>query len=186
MKQTRNMYGPVCVTFGLVDEGEIIGTLLSLQNGAAAMEFLEATSPRMATALSCVISFFTAVAAASGWPWSSSGLPVEPTWTLCPSMPPVGVGLGHGKLDAVVGRRAERRLRAGHGAVFADDDGIGTRAAPAPDGGGGMDDLLAQPPTVRARAAAENRQPNRRMGALRMRHGERVLQKLNLRGSLKE
>src|SRR5271170_5821174 len=72
MKQTRKIKSPTSVTFGFVDDGEIIGILFSWQIGAASSERDDATSPRIATTPSLEINLRTTVA---GWPaceWSSS------------------------------------------------------------------------------------------------------------------
>src|SRR6185369_12215764 len=84
MKQRRKMKSPFFVTSGLVDDGEIIGTLFAWQIGAAAREADDATSPSTATTFCCEISLVTAFAASSCFDWSSS----VSTLILRPLMPP--------------------------------------------------------------------------------------------------
>jgi hypothetical protein len=50
----------------LVEDGEIIGTWLACAMGAASRDRPEATSPRMATTLSRVMSFLAMVADSPG------------------------------------------------------------------------------------------------------------------------
>ena len=71
MKQTRKILSPVFVTFGLVDEGVIIGTPFSWQIGAPASDSPDATSPSTATTPSREISRVTAEPASRASPLSS-------------------------------------------------------------------------------------------------------------------
>ena len=121
MKQTRKIMSPIFVTSGLVDDGETIGTPFSWQIGAPASDSLEATSPSTAATPSRVISRVTAVPASRASPLSSYVM----SRTFLPLMPPAGVDFLDRQLDAVVGRLAERRLRAGHRRVMTDDDFVG-------------------------------------------------------------
>ena len=95
MKQTRKTYGrtrsPSLVTLGLVDAGEIIGTLCSSAIGAIASERRDATSPMRIEAWSFTTSRVAATAASSGFPWlsyvlSSIRLPLTPPFALASSM----------------------------------------------------------------------------------------------------
>src|ERR1035437_4743581 len=63
---------PVCVTFGLVAAGAIIGTCAACATGAASSERPDETSPINATTLSREMSFFAAVALSPGLLWLSS------------------------------------------------------------------------------------------------------------------
>jgi hypothetical protein len=73
-----------CVTFGLVDEGLIIGMPRASQMLPPTMLRELATSPKMATTRSRVMSFWTAAAASSVLPASSSVM----TTIFLPNTPP--------------------------------------------------------------------------------------------------
>jgi hypothetical protein len=71
-KHIRKMQSPTWVTFGFVEDGEIMGTPAAWQIGPPASERDDATSPITAMTWSWLMSFWTAVAASCAWDWSSS------------------------------------------------------------------------------------------------------------------
>ena len=97
------------MTFGLVDDGEIIGILFCWQIGAASSERDEATSPSTATTLSLEINLRTTVADWPAFDWLSSVI----SWIFLPSTPPPALRSSMASCRALVRRLAERGFAAG-------------------------------------------------------------------------
>ena len=118
MKHTRKIMLPICVTLSFVDDGEIIGTRYFCATAPPASDRLDATSPRIATH---VVLGDQPRDRGAGL-LRLAGVVERDQLDRAALDAALRVALVDREPHALVGRLAERRLRAGHRAEVADHD----------------------------------------------------------------